>query len=241
MKPAPRRFYAVARWIFFLASIAFLATFAHRTMMASGHPLWPLLRGALGETALSSVFFLFAALATVPAWRACCARWARRTCPSARRCASSASRRSPSTCRATSGTTSVACARAHEPRHPATTTTISILQEGALVVAAAVLVGCVGVLVPSARNPSIGIDLDTLLVGTLLAGFGALLLVNRFRAILAGPDAHSWRALLLRAAPTWRGVSGALPWHLLVHVLNGAAVACIASAMVPVDWPTLRC
>jgi len=98
-----------------------------------------------------------------------------------------------------------------------------------------VLVGCVGVLVPSARNPSIGIDLDTLLVGTLLAGFGALLLVNRFRAILAGPDAHSWRALLLRAAPTWRGVSGALPWHLLVHVLNGAAVACIASAMVPVD------
>jgi uncharacterized membrane protein YbhN (UPF0104 family) len=230
-----RSLYPVLRWAFFLASIAFLVSFAQSTIARSGQPLWPLVRDALPQTAVSAVFFMLAALATVPAWRALLRSLGVQRIPLR------------ATLRIFSLTQiakylpgnvghhvgRVALARTHLDI-PATTTTLSILQEGALVIAAAMLVGGATIFAPHPGRSFEG-DLQALVAAAIAGGFGALLLANRYRPWLAGPNAPAWRALLLRAAPTWRAVAGALPWHVLVHVLNGVAVAAIASAMVPLN------
>jgi uncharacterized membrane protein YbhN (UPF0104 family) len=235
MRSWMRPLYPYLRWAFFLASIAFLVSFAYTTIMRSQTPLWPLVRGALAETAVSSLFFLLAALATVPAWRALLRSLGM---PSIRLRAilrifslTQIAKYLPGNVGHHVGR--VALARMHLGI-PTATTTLSIVQEGALVIAAAMLVGGATVFAPHAGRSFDG-ELRALVAAAVVGGFGVLVLTNRYRPRLAGPGVAAWRTLLLRTAPTWHAVASALPWHVLVHLLNGIAVAVIASAMVPLD------
>jgi uncharacterized membrane protein YbhN (UPF0104 family) len=228
-----RRLYPLLRWGFFLASIAFLVVFARSTLAASGASFWPLLRSALGETVVAAALFLLAALATVPAWRALLhalgvARTPRRTVLRIF-CLTQIAKYVPGNIGHHVGRVALARSALDVP---AATTVLSILQEGALVVAAAVLVGVASYAIPhgvQSDGPEYGVALGVVLV----AGFGTLALVNRHRAALTGQGA-AWRSFVFRAAPTWPAVVRALPCYVLVHVLNGIAVACIASALMPV-------
>ena len=115
--------------------------------------------------------------------------------------------------------------------------TISVLQEGALAAAASLAVGTAcALLVPETALPLPATWPDTrlLLVIALAGGFLALIALNLARpAFTAGGPA--WRAALLRAVPTWRAVAMALPSFILIYLLNGIAVAIIASALLPLD------
>jgi hypothetical protein len=118
---------------------------------------------------------------------------------------------------------------------PATTTTVSILQEGALVVACSLLVGTACHLVAPLALPAIaGVSASLVLVAMLVAGFGALAIVNRLRAGI-GHRAPAWLAFALRIAPAWPAVRRAMPAYIATQLLNGVGVACIASAMIDVD------
>ncbi|KGQ20808.1 putative transmembrane protein HieC [Lysobacter dokdonensis DS-58] len=231
-----RRIYPLLRWGFFLASIVFLAVFAHATLTRGGASLWPMLRAASGETALSAVFFLLAAMATVPAWRALLRALGVASAPPRTVlrifCLTQIAKYVPGNIGHHVGR--VALARS-ALGIPAATTALSILHEGALVVAAAVIVGVASYAVPHTASAH---DHIGLLIAALLGGFGVLALVNRHRTALAGNGGSAWRGFVLRAAPTWPAVRRALPCYVFVHVANGVAVACIASAFMPMDLPT---
>jgi glycosyltransferase 2 family protein len=64
----------------------------------------------------------------------------------------------------------------------------------------------------------------------------------RWRGDRIGPDTPRWLSWLSRAAPTWPALRVALPAYVGIHIANGIAVACIASATLPVggtEWALL--
>lgn len=234
--------YTIARWAFFIASIAFLVSFVHKTMLTSGQPLWPLIREAAGETLVSAVLFALAALTIVPAWRSLLRSLGVEQMPVGVTlrifCLTQIAKYVPGNIGHHIGR--VALARS-TLGIPAATTVISIFQESTLVVATAVLVGgaSYGVSLPASTPgatrlaSALGADVGMLFIAALIAGFGTLALADRYRARLAGPGAPAWRSFVLRATPTSCAVLGAFPAYVFVHILNGGAVACIASAMLP--------
>ena len=231
--------YRSARWAFFIASLAYLVVFAQRAMLDTRVSMPDLLRTSAGETAIAALVFALAAAGSVVGWHALLqhlagTRLSRRGIVQVF-CTTQIAKYLPGNVGHHIGR--VALART-QLGVPAVTTTLSLLQEGALVVAAALLVGTACVFVaPLALPLFAGRSAGPLLLGVLAAGFGTLALV-RWQARRIG-EAPRWLAWLARAAPSWPALRVALPAYVGIHVANGVAVACIASATLPIGGSEL--
>ena len=228
--------YRIARWAFFIASLAYLAVFAQRAMQDTQVSMPDLLRASAGETAAATLVFALAAVGSVVGWHALLqhlagVRLSRRGIVQLF-CTTQIAKYLPGNVGHHIGR--VALART-QLGVPAMTTALSLLQEGALVVAAALLVGTACVFAaPLALPLPAGLPAGPLLLGVLVLGFGTLALV-RHQGDRVGPDAPRWLAWLSRAAPGWPALRVALPAYVGIHVANGIAVACIASATLPIN------
>lgn len=228
--------YRVARWLFFIGSVAYLVGFAHRAMTNSRISMPELLRASASETVAATAAFALAALGSVIGWRALLQRLGGARLPPRAVvqvfCTTQIAKYLPGNVGHHLGR--LVLANTQLGIAPMTTA-LSLLQEGALAVAAALLVGTVCFFIaPPALVLPLGLPAGPMLVAALAIGFGGLVLARTFGGRI-GPDAPHWLAWLSRAAPAWPAVRVALPAYIAIQVLNGVAVACIASATLPID------
>ena len=224
--------YRIARWVFFAASLAYLVVFARDAVLGSDRNITDLLRASIGETVLAAMLFLVAALLSVTGWRALLQALAHGPLPLRPLlqvfCTTQIAKYLPGNIGHHLGRVALVRTRLGVP---AMTTTLSILQEGALVVASALLVGTACFFIAPPALPTFGnVPTQWLLVAMLVAGFGTLAVINATRGRLHA-RAHGAVAWMLRAAPAWPAVRGALPPYVAIQLLNGAGVTCIAAAM----------
>lgn len=228
----------IVRWVFLASSIGFLAWFAHSAIADGDALFWSRLRGAQTETILSALAFAATAAPCIIGWRTLLRRLVTDPLPllaTARVfCLTQAAKYLPGNVGHHVGR--VAFARS-QLNVPALATTMSIVQEGAVAAAAALAVGTAcAMLAPSIAPPLPESWPDTrlLLVTMLAGGFLVLAVANRVRSMLP-PDGTGLKMKLLRSVPSWSAVSAALPPFVLIYIINGIAVAMIASAYLALD------
>ncbi len=238
--------YGILRWFFFLASLAYLVVFAHRSFDLNVLKEWASPTVAF-FLFLSSILFALTALFSVSGWRILLRQLGepREFMPVARVfCVTQIAKYLPGNVGHHIGRVALAKSSLHISPG---VTLVSILQESALACLAALLLSLVGTLMifPSGHGglqipllQGLGMDLTGVLGLALLIGMSALLVINLWRPRLSGASNQitDW---LLKAAPSWQTVSLALPSYLAIYVLNGVALLVIAMSITGVAWTDL--
>lgn len=238
MRMKKRTAYAVARWVFFLVSMLYLARFAD-SALAGGHvpALHP---GAWLRIGLSALAFSSTAIFLVLGWHSLLSHMSHRLplATTARvLCITQIAKYLPGNVGHHVGR--VALART-SLGVPATVTAISIAQESALACLSALLVGTVGYMwQPALKLPLAAMDVDFryVLATVIVAGLLVLGLVNRARRANVHPNPPL--AWLVRVAPSWPAVGATLPFYLAASLVNGVAVFLVASAVSTVHLQDL--
>lgn len=238
--------YGVLRWVFFLASLAYLVVFARKSfdLKALGDWTSPSVAFFL---LLSSTLFALTALFSVSGWHILLRQLgqSRGFLPVARTfCITQIAKYLPGNVGHHIGRVALAKSSLHISPG---TTLVSILQESALACLAALLISLIGSLVvfPDIHDglqipllQGLGTNLTGILGLALLVGMTALFIVNLWRPRLSGTSNRitDW---MLKAAPSWRAVSLALPSYLAIYILNGIALFAIAMSVTSVAWTDL--
>jgi hypothetical protein len=231
-----RNAYAVARWGFCLASIAYLLTFAHRTM-SSGGRLALLQIDAWWRICVGALIFSSTAWLMAIGWQRLLQNlsYASSLWAAARiLCITQIAKYLPGNVGHHVGRVGLAKTRLHVP---STIASISIMQEGAMLTLAALLAGFAGYgLRPALQLPGItaGVDSRILLLFALVVGLGSLTAINALRTRHAGSKA-AW-TWMFHATPSWAAVRASLPPYLLVYLVNGIAVSAVASASLQIHF-----
>lgn len=220
------------RWLFFLASIAFLAQFISHTLAAQGEFLPSLPAAGIAKVTFAAFSFASTAVFSALGWGGILAHLGQRR---------------PRL--AIAGVFSITQVAKYLPGNvghhigritlakgsleiPASATSVSILQESALASLAALLVGFTCFSLQSAIRTVDGVDLRLMLGAAIASGLAALAVVNAWKK--GRPVARNRIvAWLLATAPSWPSVASNLPFYLAVTVLNGIAVAFVADAIMP--------
>ncbi|MDR6843314.1 YbhN family protein [Pseudoxanthomonas sacheonensis] len=230
--------YALLRWLFFLASLLYLAHFAYTSVNFHGAINWSS-NQSLVRILAAAIVFATTVFFSVAGWRTLLAHmshplpWA----PIARVfCMTQIAKYLPGNIGHHVGR--VALARTMLDL-PAGTTIVSIFQESALACLAALLLGTIGFLalpdlqLPSSRFALLGIhvSMDVVFACVIMAGLLALALINewRKRAHYVHSTALRW---LFRTTPSWPAALSALPSYTAIYLVNGVALWVISTAIM---------
>lgn len=234
--------YALLRWLFFLASLAYLTHFAYVSFdfreLANGFT------AALGIR-LSAAALLFAttALLSVVGWRVLLTYlgYARPLAPVAHAfCITQIAKYLPGNVGHHVGRVAIAHTRMSIPTG---VSLVSILQESALACLGAFLVStiCLLLLPPGTLSsmerevwPGSRISFSAVLLAVQCCGVVALAVVNhlKYRRRLLNYRVFRW---LSGVAPAWSALRSALPAYAAIYVVNGFALWLIAGSMMDVS------
>lgn len=234
--------YTIARWLFFLLSLAYLARFAYISFDIRQLSEW-LSTDMLWRLLVAAVLFASTSLFSVLGWHVLLQRLAhprRLGHVAAAFCVTQIAKYLPGNVGHHVGRVAIARNQMHIP---ASVSLQSILQESALACLAAFLVSASSILaLPAGSFPALQRELipgrhvgllDGLLI-ILLVGILSLAIVNACKTRWAEGRSRivNW---LFGVAPSWRALGQALPAYVAIYVVNGFALWIIASGLMPVD------
>lgn len=231
----------LVRWLFFLLSFAYLAHFAYTSFDLQDVGRWFAPESAL-HLLLSTVVFATTAAFSVLGWRILLAKLGHPTGLTGAAtavCLTQIAKYLPGNVGHHVGRVTLAKMRLDVP---SATGVISILQEGAIACLAAILFGCLCILMAPAdaftvlqRQVHVGltVSMGMALQSVLILGLLALTMVNvlRYRLGAHRPPALQW---LLKITPSWPAVLASLPCYLAINALNGVAVWLVADSLTTV-------
>jgi hypothetical protein len=229
-----RTAYTIARWVFFLVSMLFLARFA-AGVVARGHGAFTLAPAMWWRVGASAMVFASTAMFLVLGWHRLLSHMSHPLPLAATArvlCITQIAKYLPGNVGHHVGR--VALART-ALAVPPTLTAISIAQESALACLAALLVGAAAYAWQPALNlPFTAADVDFRYGLATVIGVGllALALVNQARRSSRQP--RPVLAWLIRMTPSWPAVRSTLPFYLATSLVNGIAVFVVASAVATV-------
>ena len=221
------------RWLFFLASIAFLARFVEHTLAAQGKFLPSLSAPGIAKATLAALSFASTAVFSALGWRGILDHLGQ---PRPRIAIgrvffiTQVAKYLPGNVGHHIGRMTLA---KRSLDIPASATSVSILQESALACLAALLMGLACFALQPAITAIEGIDLRLILGATIAAGLLALAMIDAWKKGRPVPRNRTV-AWLLTMAPSWRSVASNLPFYLAITVLNGLAVVLVAGAIMPI-------
>ena len=221
------------RWLFFLASIAFLARFVGHTLATQGKFLPSLTAPGIAKAALAALSFASTAVFSALGWRGILEHLGQRR----PRMAIGRVFFITQVAKYLPGNVGHHIGRMTLAKRslgiPASATSASILQESALACLAALLTGLACFALQPAIRTIDDIDLRLVLGASIAAGLLALGSINAWKKARPVPRNRTI-AWLLTMAPSWPSVASNLPFYFAITVLNGLAVALVASAIMPI-------
>lgn len=230
-----KRTMLLGRWLFFLASIAFLIQFSRRTF-ASGRMTDWLDAHTLYAIAAAAMIYAVAALLAALGWRRLLVVLGHAV-PAAATvaifCITQIAKYLPGNVGHHVGRAALARSQLGVP---VSTMLMSILQESAIACLAALAIAALCFALAPGAFPALSDMGFASSIGWLalpVLGTVWFVFANAQRQWLSGFSSQPM-AWLVKATPTWRATAGTLPYFAVIYVLNGIAVWLVASAQVEV-------